>query len=257
MWGAVAAAGGNLLGGILQNQANAKQAGQQHDWSVEDAAANRGFQKEMSSTAHQREVTDLRSAGLNPILSANSGASTPGGAQASSQQAHMENVLGKGVTGAIDAIRLKNEGRLMGTQEGLNNANATAAYATASREATTAKLNEKNSRLLDATYGASTSKAKTEKGQAEYDLQMQQYDNIQRRIQNGMSTIGSARDAFLPNAKRGPMIGGQTKEKWKNRDETKEDERQKMFRDAENLFKPRTKAPDRNQTPRPGINPGY
>lgn len=43
---------------------------------------NRSWQQMMSNTAHQREVADLRKAGLNPVLSAmgGNGASTPTGA---------------------------------------------------------------------------------------------------------------------------------------------------------------------------------
>lgn len=52
-------------------------------FNAEQAALNRAWQTEMSNTAHQREVQDLIAAGLNPILSVNSGATVSTGSSAS------------------------------------------------------------------------------------------------------------------------------------------------------------------------------
>lgn len=71
----------NLGGGIL----NSIGVGNQNQANRQNASDDRAWQQWMSNSAHQREAADYELAGLNPILTAKGGASTPSGAQAVAQ----------------------------------------------------------------------------------------------------------------------------------------------------------------------------
>lgn len=81
--GALGSIGASALGVWGQQQTNI--------FNSKEAQRNRDWQERMSNTAHQREVADLRAAGLNPILSGMGGS---GAAVGSGGVARGENPFG-------------------------------------------------------------------------------------------------------------------------------------------------------------------
>lgn len=90
---------------------NAKQARIQRRFTGTQAQNQMAFQRQMSNTAHFRQIRDLKRAGLNPILSATSGASSPGGAMGGGAppsggvQATMQNEILPAISTALDLLQ--------------------------------------------------------------------------------------------------------------------------------------------------------
>lgn len=188
--------GMGVIGTAMSNQASSAEANK-----------NRDFQERMSNTAHQREVEDLRKAGLNPILSAlGSGASTPSGSQAS------VNDFAPGISkGAETALAVREQNKEFQVKDAsIGNLNADTEQKGAQRNlinnqahnsAVDAKLKSLQADVLEKTLPSMIKKAKAEGDYSEIN-------QIMGIIESGASSagdllgIGKAIRNLIPTGKK-------------------------------------------------------
>lgn len=182
----------SLVGGLVGNRSSAK-----------EASINRDFQEGMSRTAHQREVADLRAAGLNPILSGTGGRGAP---QPSGATAAQRDPLTAGVTSGLAARRQQQE---------LKNMRASKQLTDTQRDLT--KVQKSNAHVQQHIMGAQFIKTHNEAGYAGYQEQTARLNYIARhKSQRGEMDAATLHSGWEGDALRrarylGEGVGSVTK----------------------------------------------
>jgi len=100
----------SFIGGERANKSREEVAAAANAASAESAARQMEFQREMSNSAYQRAVADLKAAGINPMLAAmKGGATTPGGSSYTAQMPQVYDTI-------TPAVQTYNQSQLSSAQ---------------------------------------------------------------------------------------------------------------------------------------------
>jgi len=216
--GAGAGLVGNVIGGLFgasaQDEANKTNVALQED--------NQAWMAEMSNTAHQREVQDLLKAGLNPILAAKGGASSPSSPPARVDPVNPMSGVGPSIAQAIATARdietWKSDIRQKNAQAVATAAQAHASLAQAQNLGASAAAIEANMPWIKGRASTAMAEAQARAAKADYDYSYAKtnkgfidYDAYAKRVVQALDGASSAADIasmFTPKGALGKILRG-------------------------------------------------
>lgn len=209
---AVGAGLGGLAGGILDyfgaqsaNNMNWEEFASNQAWNTWNVSSARDYNERLADTAHQREVWDLRQAGINPMMTAMGGNGAPSptspvtnpgtGAAAINPAAGLGRSIAGAIPSALDAFKTLADIKNTDKDSLFKEAGALSATAQAQQATASAKQLQEVTTQLTRSRDAAAAEADARKNRAGLDLQNDARDRLLNQIKTGSGIAADASSA--------------------------------------------------------------
>lgn len=200
----VGALGGGIIDWMQTDETNNRNEVMQmrsQQFNHAEAQNARDWSERMSGTAHQREMADLKAAGLNPDLAANAGASTPGATSASvgpgnaMQKSNLGSFISQALPSAMAAAKTVADIENTGKDSLLKDAQTLSQAALAHQTNVSAAKAGEELRQLESQRDAVGAESKARQNRAALDLQNEARERVIKQLFLGSGAANNAMGA--------------------------------------------------------------